>query len=62
MSEKILTVEQVSEILQLGVVTIRDMIRRGVLPAVKLGKQYRIKQSDVDKMLDTTPTEVQEIN
>jgi excisionase family DNA binding protein len=50
---KVLTVEQVSEELQLGVATIRDMIRRGILPAARIGKQYRIKRVDVDRLLET---------
>ncbi len=49
----VMTVEQVAKELQLGIATIRDMIKRGDLPAVKIGKQYRIRRADVEKLLDT---------
>ena len=40
--------EQVAELLGLHVRTVRGYIREGRLPAVRIGKQYRIAQSDLD--------------
>ena len=40
--------EQVAEILGLHVRTVRGYIRDGRLPAARIGKQYRIAQSDLD--------------
>ncbi len=46
----ILTVEQVASELQLTPQTIRNWIRTGALPAVKVGHVFRIKREDVDVM------------
>jgi len=51
----LLTVTEVAQVLRLGETTVREMIKRGELPAVKVGKSYRIKQSDVDALLSTSP-------
>ena len=40
--------EQVAESLGLHVRTVRGYIRAGRLPAVRIGKQYRIAQGDLD--------------
>ncbi|MEV6629339.1 helix-turn-helix domain-containing protein [Actinoplanes sp. NPDC051470] len=40
--------EQVADLLGLHVRTVRGYIRDGRLPAVRIGKQYRIAQSDLD--------------
>ncbi len=48
MEETLYSVEQVAERLGLHVRTIRNYVRDGKLPAVRIGKQYRITQSDLD--------------
>lgn len=50
---EILTVEQAAEILQIHKVTVYKYIRSGLLPAVKLGKVYRIYRNDVEALLAT---------
>jgi excisionase family DNA binding protein len=50
-NEEILTVEQLASELKLTPQTIRNWIRTGVLPAVKVGHVFRIKRGDVDAML-----------
>jgi len=55
----LLTVEEVAQYLRVSIHTVREMIKAGKLPAVKVGKAYRIKQNDVEKFLST---EVQETN
>jgi excisionase family DNA binding protein len=50
---EILTVEQAAEVLQIHKVTVYKYIRSGLLPAVKLGKVYRIYRNDVEALLAT---------
>lgn len=51
MIEKYLTTEQVSNILQVHPFTILKFIREGRLKGIKLGRVYRIKESDVHEFL-----------
>lgn len=55
----LLTVEEVAAILRISATTVRELILRGELAAIKAGRAYRIKQSDVDAFLQTTPTSPQ---
>ncbi len=51
---QLLSVETVAQRLDLGVVTIRRMIKRGELPAVRLGQNtVRIKQDDLEAFLES---------
>ncbi|TDC62232.1 DNA-binding protein [Actinomadura sp. GC306] len=43
-------VEEVAELLGLHVRTVRGYIRAGRLKAVRIGKQYRIAQADLDEL------------
>lgn len=47
----LLTTKEVAEHLRLVEKTIRKMIYRGELKAVKLGKTWRIRREDVEKLL-----------
>lgn len=47
MSDDMYSVEQVAEVLGLHVRTVRGYIRAGRLPAVRIGKQYRIARADL---------------
>ena len=49
--EKILTVAEVSEILRIGEKTIRDLLRAGELPGVKIGKAWRIPEDALKKYI-----------
>ena len=51
-TEKYHTIEQVAEMLQVVYLTVYRWIQDGKLKAVKAGKQYRIRQSDLDKFLE----------
>ncbi|GAA3387160.1 helix-turn-helix domain-containing protein [Streptomyces roseoviridis] len=42
------TVEQVADLLGLHVKTVRGYVRDGRLPATRVGRQYRIRQEDLD--------------
>jgi excisionase family DNA binding protein len=54
MEEKILTPEQVAQILQVHQFTVLKFIKQGKLHASKLGRVYRIRSSDVERFLDQT--------
>ncbi|MEV4074528.1 helix-turn-helix domain-containing protein [Nonomuraea fuscirosea] len=42
------TVEQVADLLGLHVKTVRNYVREGRLPAVRIGKRYRIAKEDLE--------------
>ena len=50
--EKLLTVKQTAEYLQVNEQYVRDVIAIGQLEAVKLGRVWRIKESDIMTFLD----------
>jgi excisionase family DNA binding protein len=52
MPPPLLTVPQVAAEFQVTAQTIRNWIDQGVLPAVRVGRAFRIKRSDVDALLD----------
>lgn len=56
MIERFLTTEQVAGILQVHPFTILKFIKQGKLPGVKLGRVYRIKESDVMQFLEERTT------
>jgi excisionase family DNA binding protein len=49
-SEQLYSVEQVAELLGLHVKTVRNYVRDGRLKAVRIGKQYRITQADLEAL------------
>ncbi len=52
MAEKLLTSEQVSQILQVHPFTVLKYIKEGKLRGIKLGRVWRIRESDVEKFLE----------
>lgn len=52
-NDNLLTPEQVSEILQIHVLTVYHYIRQGKLDAVRLGRSYRIVPQDLDRLIET---------
>ncbi len=48
------TVEDVADYLKLQPETIRNMARRGELPAIKIGKVWRFRQQAIHEMLSNT--------
>lgn len=65
MIENFLTTEQVAKILQVHPFTILKFLKAGKLRGVKLGRVYRIKESDVHEFLESRMTrgaKVQEIH
>lgn len=56
MIEKIYTTEQVAQILQIHPLTVLKYLKTGQLKAAKLGRVYRIKESEVQKFLEKAST------
>ena len=52
MAGRLLTVEQVAKRLQVAKMTIYRYIKSGKITAFKIGKEYRIKESDWQKFLE----------
>lgn len=50
--DSLLTVREVAGILRLEVSTIREMAKRQEIPAIKIGKVWRFKQSEIKKWLN----------
>ena len=53
MNEKLLTPEQVAERLQVTERTVYGWLRRGKLPALKLGRLWRIRPQDLEAFLES---------
>lgn len=56
MKDKYFTTEQVANILQVHPFTILKFIKEGKLMGIKLGRMYRIKESDVEDFLERQMT------
>jgi len=54
--ERYLTSEQVADLLQVHPFTVLKYLKSGVLEGVKIGRMYRIKESDVEKFLGSIST------
>lgn len=55
-SDKFLTVEDAAKELKVDTQTIRKWIRDGELPAISVGRQYRIKREDFDAFIEKRRT------
>jgi excisionase family DNA binding protein len=51
------TVSEVARILRVSKMTVYRLIRQGDLPAVRVGRGFRIRQDDVDRYLESRYTE-----
>jgi len=47
MSERLVTIEEAAEHISCHPATIRRMVQRGEIPALKIGRQYRVRMSDL---------------
>lgn len=50
-SKRLLTVNEVADILRVSNMTVYRLIKSGQIPAIRVGKNYRIKEVDVNKYL-----------
>ncbi|MCD4786120.1 MAG: helix-turn-helix domain-containing protein [Candidatus Eremiobacteraeota bacterium] len=56
--EEMLTTVEVAKILKMNRQTVSNLMKRGAIPAVKIGMRWRVRKSDLDKLM--TPGEEQE--
>lgn len=54
MADRLLTIEQVAKRLQVSKMTIYRYIKTGKMTVYKIGKEYRVKESDLEKFLEGT--------
>lgn len=50
--EKLMTIKEVAEYLQLEEHTVYKMARKGEIPAFKLGKNWRVRKDLLDKWIE----------
>ncbi len=55
-NDPMLTVKEVAQELRVSERRVTDWIKRGVLPAIDLGKDYRIYRSDLDAFIEKRRT------
>lgn len=56
MREKLLTPEQVAEMLQVHHLTVLKYLKAGKIRSIKLGRVYRIREKDLDAFFDSQYT------
>ncbi len=54
------TVAEVAATMRVSNMTVYRLIKTGELPAVRIGKNYRIRESDVERYLDDRSVQVRE--
>lgn len=54
--KKLLTVTELADILSVNQLTIRRMVKRGQLSAVRIGRAVRFDPADIDAFLTTVRT------
>ncbi len=52
MTDRLLTAAEVAGLLRVSTMTIYRLIRRGELPAVRVGRNYRVRSTDLDAYLE----------
>jgi excisionase family DNA binding protein len=50
MEKNILTLEEAAELLKVSKATLRRWIKAGKIPTFQVGRFYRIRESDIDKL------------
>jgi excisionase family DNA binding protein len=58
----LLTVAEVADVLRVSNMTVYRLIKAGQLPALRVGKNYRIRSQDLDEFLVTGTADVDEAN
>lgn len=53
LNRRFMSVKEVSDLLQVGETTIRNWIHDGALPAVDIGREWRIAPEDLEAFLET---------
>jgi excisionase family DNA binding protein len=52
-NDRLLTVAEVAGVMRVSNMTVYRLIKAGELAAIRVGKNYRVRESDVDKYLAT---------
>lgn len=58
--DPLLTVGEVADHMRVSNMTVYRLIKSGALPAIRVGKNYRIRSSDLTAYLDASVTQVDE--
>ncbi len=58
-SDRLLTVGEVANAMRVSNMTVYRMIKAGQLAAIRVGKNYRIRESDVDRYLSSRSVKVE---
>jgi excisionase family DNA binding protein len=58
----LLTVAEVADVLRVSNMTVYRLIKAGQLPALRVGKNYRIRSRDLDEFLVNGTADVDEAN
>ena len=58
----LLTVAEVADVLRVSNMTVYRLIKAGQLPALRVGKNYRIRSNDLDEFLVNGTADVDEAN
>ena len=58
----LLTVAEVAEVLRVSNMTVYRLIKAGDLPALRVGKNYRIREADLSTFLDEGVVAADEAN
>lgn len=58
--EPLLTVGEVASVMRVSNMTVYRLIKSGQLAAIRVGKNYRLRRSDVDKYLDDRAVHVED--
>ncbi len=52
-NDRLLTVAEVAALMRVSNMTVYRLIKAGELAAIRVGKNYRVRESDVDRYLAT---------
>lgn len=58
--DELLTVAEVADLLRVSTMTVYRLIRSGELPAVRVGRNYRVRRRDLDSYLEQQVVEPQQ--
>ena len=58
--DRLLTVAEVADHMRVSNMTVYRLIKSGTLPALRVGKNYRIRARDLTAYLDSSVTQVEQ--
>lgn len=59
-ADRLLTVAEVADHMRVSNMTVYRLIKAGTLPALRVGKNYRIRARDLSSYLDASLTQVEQ--